>query len=237
VTAIQPVESGTVQLPTGQLLDLLLMLFPHLPRKKIRTHLYRKYRDVNKPIRLENGLEIVYSGQPGGAGKHHYWRVDATEATEKDWAAFEAFQKKRFGIVPSLGEDLLGQNTRSQPERNQGKNAKIEWKGLFFRSPIEKAIAQALDRAGMTFFPNARGRTSFGDNRVVLEVDFLVLYRGKTLIVELDGKQHDKHRLKDYRRDRAFLRQGFPCIRFAASECRADADAVVAEILAVFDGF
>lgn len=108
----------------------------------------------------------------------------------------------------------------------------LHWNGLFFRSPIERAVAQALERAGLTFFQNPRGRTKLQPGRTTVEVDFLVLHRGRTLIVELDGKQHDRQRLRDYQRDRAFLRQGFPCIRFAASECRTDA--VVAEILATF---
>jgi hypothetical protein len=114
-----------------------------------------------------------------------------------------------------------------------------------FRSPAEVKIADALDKRGVLFFANARGRVSDRGSPVSrssglitgrLEVDFLVFYRGKCISLEVDGKHHEEsiqtHR--DYIRDRLLLREGIPTARFTASECLQNPDAAIEEFLNLF---
>ncbi len=53
---------------------------------------------------------------------------------------------------------------------------KIEWQNLYFSSVSEVKIAQALDRVGVLFFPNCRGRLTTIQGRQNRECDFLICY-------------------------------------------------------------
>jgi hypothetical protein len=114
-----------------------------------------------------------------------------------------------------------------------------EWKGMHFRSKTERRVAQALDRANVAFFPNARGRLGVGaDHRENREPDFLVIADGKIGIFEVDGDDfHPPDRASaDHDRDRLFRRQGIRVVeRFSAVECWEDSDRVVAEFLRLLD--
>ncbi len=63
----------------------------------------------------------------------------------------------------------------------------ILWENLRFRSTPEMKIAEALDRAGVFFLPNCRGRLNEDQKRVNKEPDFIVCDAGKWGILEVDG--------------------------------------------------
>jgi hypothetical protein len=121
---------------------------------------------------------------------------------------------------------------------------KIEWGGLYFRSEAEMKIAQELDSRGVLFFANARGRIN--DNKPLansngsfngrLEVDFLVFQKGKVLVLEVDGQQHNQkdNAARDYVKDRLLMKEGLATIRFTAKECFNTPNLVVDEFLALF---
>jgi hypothetical protein len=68
-----------------------------------------------------------------------------------------------------------------------GTNEPILHNGLYYRSKSEVRIAEALEKVeGVLFFPNS-GSMSHG---VQKEPDFLVIYRGKVGILEVDGPTH-----------------------------------------------
>jgi protein associated with RNAse G/E len=92
---------------------------------------------------------------------------------------------------------------------------KYEWGGIYFRSQVEIRIAQELDKRGVLFFGNVRGRFNLDDSPVSkdllngrVELDFLVFHQGKCLILEIDGVHHKKQVERDYSRDRVLLKQG-----------------------------
>jgi very-short-patch-repair endonuclease len=70
-----------------------------------------------------------------------------------------------------------------------------------------------------------------------VEVDFLIIKKGKCLVLEVDGSQHsdEGHSIRDYAKDRVLLRSGVPTVRFTARDCLMQPKAVVAEILTVLE--
>jgi len=214
-----------IECDTSQLLDLLTIIFPQQNRQKINKHLYRNYRDRSKALDIK-GMVICYAGQPGGLGTKHRWTVNLARATEELKQKFAEFQKRSRSIVPTF-----------TPQNNQGQNASIEWNGLFFRSPAEVQIAEALDRHNILFFPNARCRiTDRNERKDVVEVDFLIVGFGRMGLLEVDGATYHTSAASDHQRDRLFMRQGILCSRFTAAECLNNPEQVVEEFLELLMG-
>jgi uncharacterized protein YjbI with pentapeptide repeats len=117
---------------------------------------------------------------------------------------------------------------------NQGINAPNEWKGFYFRSKAEIKIAEALDRAGVLFYPNSKARLNQSEVRVNKESDFLVFQAGKFGILEVDGREWHQIAADDHERDRLFKRYGIRVIeRFDATRCWNEPDKVVQEFLEI----
>jgi hypothetical protein len=119
----------------------------------------------------------------------------------------------------------------------QGKALRI-WKNLYFRSQSEIRIAEALDRAGVLFFPNCRGRLGLPATRENKEADFLICHDGKWGILEVDGEPfHPPTRtVQDHARDRAFREHGIRLVEhFDATDCYEKADEVVARFLRLLE--
>jgi hypothetical protein len=112
------------------------------------------------------------------------------------------------------------------------------WETLRFRSLTEIRIAEALDRAGVLFFPLCRARLSAPNGRVIREPDFLVCKDGKWGILEVDGEPfHPPSRtVQDHERDRLFLSYGIRLVQhFDADDCYVTPDAVVKKFLTLLD--
>ena len=112
---------------------------------------------------------------------------------------------------------------------------------MYFRSETERKVAQELDKRGITFFGSVNGRYSLENSPISknilnesIELDFLVFYHGKCLILEIDGDHHKKQVERDYSRDRIMLKQGIPTVRFTAKECYEKTADVVTEFMAIF---
>jgi hypothetical protein len=125
---------------------------------------------------------------------------------------------------PALGAAIV----RPRPARP------ADWHGMAFRSQAELRVAEALERAGVVFFPNARGRVGVtADARETREPDFIVIAEGRFGILEVDGSDyHDGNAAQDHERDRCFRHHGVPVLeRFPAKRCFDMPDDVVAEFL------
>ena len=115
----------------------------------------------------------------------------------------------------------------------------IIWEGMRFRSQSEVRIAQALERAGVLYFPNCKARLGMFGKREVREPDFLVFSQGKWGILEVDGEPYHpvSRAVHDHARDRLFKSHGIIYIdHYDASECYKNADKVVKEFLANLAG-
>jgi very-short-patch-repair endonuclease len=109
---------------------------------------------------------------------------------------------------------------------------------VYFRSKVEIRVAEELEKRGVLFFANARGRYSLDGSPIStkylngrFEVDFLIFHQGKCVILEIDGPQHKKQRERDYATDRLMLKEGLPTMRFTDQECREKTVEVVNEVL------
>lgn len=104
-----------------------------------------------------------------------------------------------------------------------------------FRSQTEKIIANELENRGILYFVNARARVGDSLKRKTRELDFLIFYRGKVGILEVDGPHHTPSTSADeYERDRLFKREGILVIeRFKAEKCYENPTAVINELLAI----
>lgn len=144
--------------------------------------------------------------------------------------------------------ELIDSNTQIQPPRNSKQESeKVDnqglqyspdhqvfvWKGLRFRSKTEIRIAEALDRAGVLYFPNCVARLNTSTGRRNLEADFLICYEGKWGILEVDGIYHTPtRRVEEQERERFFRHHQVLIVeRFDAERCYSQPDNVVREFL------
>ncbi len=146
------------------------------------------------------------------------------------------------GEFASLYKKIL-ENTdlilRKTPENdnninNQGiqfySNSTIHtWENLRFRSKTEIKIAEALDRTGVLFVPNSLARLNTPKGRGNKEADFLICYKGKWGVLEVDGLFHiAERRVEEQERERIFKINGIKVVeRFDAKECYETPDKVV----------
>jgi len=109
------------------------------------------------------------------------------------------------------------------------------WENFRFRSESEVRIAAALDKVhGVMFLPNCKARVGSSDSRLNREPDFLVCYKGKWGILEVDGEpSHPPTRtVEDHERDRLFRLHGVQVVEhFDAGECFENPDGVVRKFL------
>jgi hypothetical protein len=117
---------------------------------------------------------------------------------------------------------------------SDGDNVRI-WKNLRFRSESEVRIAAALDKiSGVMFLPNCKARVGRASKRLNREPDFLICYKGKWGILEVDGEpSHPPTRTtEDHERDRLFRLSGVQVVEhYDAAECFENPDKVVQQFL------
>jgi hypothetical protein len=226
------------ELQTSKLLDFLLTLFKSPEkqqlRQKIRNWLYSKTRP-GFYIELNPNLHLAYADQRGGHGTQHWWRLFFNE-------------KLKARVEQVLNRTALSvANVDSAHEENfrGNDNSPLEWGGMYFRSKTEIKIAETLYNNNVLFFANVRGRVACQGSPASeasgwltgrVEADFLVFYKGKCMILEVDGQHHQEgsQTVRDYVRDRVLLREGIPTVRFTADECFNRPADVVAEFLNAF---
>jgi hypothetical protein len=117
-----------------------------------------------------------------------------------------------------------------------GELAPRMWSGMRFRSESELRLAQALDGAGVLFFPDALARLGPPHARQNREADFLVCWQGAWGILEVDGEPFHGHDRAgtDVERDQLFRQHGLEVIEHVdAARCFATPDRVVEEFLAI----
>jgi hypothetical protein len=111
------------------------------------------------------------------------------------------------------------------------------WKNLRFRSASEIRIAQALDAAGVAFWPNCKARLGLG-TRCSREADFVVCHKGKFGLLEVDGEAYRpaSRTVHDHDQDRLFQAHGILIAEhFDAGECFENAEGVVSKFLSILE--
>lgn len=213
-TSINRLENYTLQLKTTMTLRLLSRLFPSSNFDSEWLH-----KNARKQTFNFEKVWLEYAGQPGGANTEHQWKI----TVNIKWAEELIEKYNRL-----LNESLSVVHVRN--------DRTFTWNNLTFLSEAEVKIAQALERKEILYFANppCRIKNKQG-NMVTKKPDFLIYYKGKARILEVDGTQHEESRASDYERDRIFDRQGLITTRFTASECFTKPDEVVEEFLGLFN--
>jgi hypothetical protein len=151
----------------------------------------------------------------------------AKALVESFWEVLPAF------CVPVLVEPKPehGLHTSADSQTFQGEQD-TTWEYFRFRSASEVRIAQALDEIqGVLFIPNGKARLGHPKGRENREPDFLVCYRGKWGILEVDGPTH-RRAATDHARDRLFKLHGIHLVEhYDATECYENPQRVVKQFL------
>ena len=153
------------------------------------------------------------------------------------------FGRSYFGIHPSVillefdlewRTRLLAESETKEAVTNQNpweKNPVI-WNGMRFSSPPEVEIAKALEKTGVTYLPNCLVRIGAPSNQQTLFPDFLICYKGKWGILEVDGQTyHNGTATQDYERMRKLIQHVDIFDRYEAKKCMSEPDEVVKTFL------
>jgi hypothetical protein len=133
----------------------------------------------------------------------------------------------RRSVAGAPNVPLPGNQARGGPR-------KVTWNRLGFRSETELHLAQALDDAGVMFFPNCLARLGAREARHNGEPDFLVCHEGKWGVLEAHGSDwHPAERKVDEEeRARTFRRHGIRVVEhYDAARCYEAPREVVADFL------
>ncbi|MBR8836148.1 MAG: DUF559 domain-containing protein [Stigonema ocellatum SAG 48.90 = DSM 106950] len=234
-----------LEMQTNKLLDFLVGIFsaagksePNL-RRRINDWLYPRTRP-GFYLEMNDHLHLAYADQRNGHGTKHWWRLFFDDDYRHH---VEQFTRGVALAVP--GKDTPKTDDNAYSQENAKVHAPKEWGGMYFRSAAEIKIAEELDKQEVLFLANSRGRVGRQGSPVSnasgwltgrVELDFLVFYKRRWMILEVDGQHHQEgsQTSRDYVRDRVLLREGIPTVRFAARECFERASDVVAEFLKIF---
>lgn len=217
-----------VELRTSALLDFLVRKFPEYNRRVISNWLTIRIRPGFYQ-EFDEHLHLAYADQRDGHGTQHWWTL-----------FFDDFVNRL--VLENIKIQI---NSVKNRVSENNSNASHQWGGLHFRSKTEVRIAHALHSKNVLFFANSSGfldlnnlDISNADNRTrqKVEVDFLIFYKQKCMILEVDGEHHQQtsQATRDYMRDRVLLRDGIPTVRFTANECYNRPLDVVGEFLNLF---
>ncbi|BAY66933.1 hypothetical protein NIES22_70770 (plasmid) [Calothrix brevissima NIES-22] len=220
-----------VELRTSSLIDYLLKIYSNnnYTRKSIGDWLYIR----TKPgfyKELASNLNLAYADQRDGQTTQHWWKLLFNE----EW---------KQSILNNIKIEISLVKSKISKDDT---NAQHQWGGLNFRSKTEVRVAHALYNQRVLFFANSRAYMDLTDLPISnidnnqlkerVEIDFLVFYKQKCMILEVDGEHHQQasQKTRDYRRDRVLLRDGIRTVRFNASECYNHPLEVVTEFLNLF---
>ncbi len=105
------------------------------------------------------------------------------------------------------------------------------WKEWRFHSLEQVKIAEALDRAGVMFFPNSKAQLPNFEDQPYKQVDFLIYYNSKLGVLEIQYSDTEKQE----QRDNFLSKQGILLIEYCDPvQCLEDPDRVVQEFIIKF---
>ncbi len=218
-----------VELRTGALIDFLQKIYKFSDRSLVQKWLNSRQR-TGFMFEINKNLNLAFADQRDGKGKEYWWVL-----------YFNDVGKRRIIENIKIQSHLVTSKIDNQKNKDD-----LTWNGLVFRSKTEIKIAKTLSAKNITFFANANGFITIHGlpisnqdkrDREKVEADFLIFHNHKWMILEVDGKHHNENYVRnwDYKRDRIFLRQGIPTVRFPASQCWENTSAVIDEFLEMFN--
>ncbi|GAB4280932.1 MAG: hypothetical protein Fur0025_09320 [Oscillatoriaceae cyanobacterium] len=190
--------------------NLQSVLKRYLRRHQVTFHSERVF-GVNLSGATISGTKVV-----GNLHKSNFCQTDLYK------------DKKLDDNIEVEGEEIKGEEAVNESANSPSATLTHGWNGWQFRSAAEVKIAEALDRAGVLFFPKATARLTTSEGRQNHEPHFLVCCQGKLGILAVDVAAADLGRANDV----IWQSQGIRIIQhYEVTECDAEPDRVVLEFL------
>ncbi|MCL1471169.1 pentapeptide repeat-containing protein [Argonema antarcticum] len=145
-------------------------------------------------------------------------------------------------LLPDSNTNSPEEIIESEEEDNQQTHSNSQekiylWNDLHFYYEEQIKIAEALDRANIFFFPNAKARLTTPEGRQNQEPNFLIFHQGKWGILELshpDRAKAEERVAKRVARHRLFETHGIRIIHYCdCNRCNEEPDRVVQEFLEI----
>lgn len=141
----------------------------------------------------------------------------------------------KSGIKENKSESSEGINTSEEKQLSEIlpnlQKTEYFWKEWCFHSLEQVKIAEALDKAGVVFFPNSKAQLPNFEEQSYKQVDFLVYYNSKLGVLEIQYPDSQKQG----KRDDFLSKQGIFLIEYYDSvKCLEVPDQVVQEFIMQF---
>lgn len=176
-----------------------------------------KFEEDNE-WRWESAYQAIKNTLPWGYDLNSLQIRASTHVPDENWRS-------------DLQELIQGKGVSNQAS---GADVSRLWQGFKFRSATEIKIAEALDRAGVLFFPLPKARVVTPNGHMNVEPDFVICQEGRWGILEVDGEPfHPPTRSAiEHDRVRLFRHHGVVCVeRFDAKRCYENSDKTVEDFL------
>jgi hypothetical protein len=177
-------------------------------------------RPYSAETRLDDG-SLGYS--PLQALLNEVWPAD-------EWVAGVNVTARLETPAPDWREQLrdLIESGPTNQGRPYGNSRVLTYNGLNYRTRGEIAIAQVLELSDeILFLPNCAALAG----KVLKEADFLIFYKRRVGILEVDGGSHFGRAADDSLRDSFFQKQGIFIKHYPSEKCESDATWVVRDFL------
>jgi hypothetical protein len=171
--------------------------------------------------RETQGLWLEYEHQDGAAFESHrqalldvFHDVTKRKKLPLDWLGLrEVLPDVTYGWRQQLAEDLGGRRQTNQARRVREQSPRHAEDDLVFTNPGELRVYRALKRIQEDEYPREKSFTIFPLPRARIpgatrEPDFVVTYRGRTGVLEIDGPHHNQRRSHDLSSDHLYRDAG-----------------------------
>ena len=192
-------------------------------RNNLKSVLKRYLRRQSVTINKTKIIGVNVSGKTG----------DKVSRNVKLYSCFSNSHKSVIKENKSEPSEIIDNSEEKQLSETLTHLQKTEyfWKKWCFHSLEQVKIAEALDRAGVMFFPNSKAQLPNCEDQPYKQVDFLICYNSKLGVLEIQYSDTEKQEQRDY-----FLsKQGIFLIEYCDPvQCLEDPDQIVQEFIIKF---
>ncbi len=197
-------------------------------KSNLQSVLKRYLRRYHITLQRNQVIGVNLSGANLSGARLLFANIKESESCQSDLS-----KDKRLDDKTDLEEEeIKGEEAVNESANSPPATLTHSWNGWQFCSGAEVKIAEALDRAGVLFFPKATARLTTPEGRQNQTPHFLVCYEGKLGILAVDVEAEALGRPTDV----TWQSQGIRIIQhYDVIECDAEPDRVVLEFLQVLN--
>ncbi|OIP69730.1 MAG: hypothetical protein AUK43_11995 [Oscillatoriales cyanobacterium CG2_30_40_61] len=192
-------------------------------RNNLKSVLKRYLRRQSLTIHKTKIIGVNVSGKTG----------DKVSRNVKLYSCFSNSHKSVIKENKSEPSEIIDSSEEKQLSETLTHLEKTEyfWKKWRFHSLEQVKIAEALDRAGVMFFPNSKAQLPNFEDQPYKQVDFLIYYNSKLGVLEIQYSDIEKQE----QRDNFLSKQGIFLIKYCDPvQCLENPDQVVQEFIIKF---